>query len=136
MPSKKLRKEIKQRVKDYAAKWRSLIKNIIDGVTCYSNMGLPGGSMQLSGICGTITSFQSLYEIYLSNCPDEESDDEPLTILNENDGSMLTRAESDIISGPSNVSPQQQLSIGKFTVSPSINNSKKDGVSKNKADGL
>ena len=62
-------------MKEYAAKWRSLVKNVLDGITSYSNMGLPGGSMQLSGICGVITSFQSLYEMYLGSCPDEEEED-------------------------------------------------------------
>ena len=76
MPSKKLKKEIAKKVRDYAAKWRSLVKNFLDALTSGSNMGLPGGSMQVSGILGTITSFQSLYEIYLGACdPDEEEDD-------------------------------------------------------------
>jgi len=37
-------------------------------------MGLPGCSMQLSGFLGTVTSCQSLYEVYLGQFTDEETE--------------------------------------------------------------
>lgn len=81
MPSKQLKKEIAIAVKDYAAKWRSLAKNYLDAVTSWSNMGLPllipeEYRWQLSGFLGTITSCQSLYEIYLGECGDDEEEED------------------------------------------------------------